>query len=70
MIPKAVAREAKSRFETADEFLHALERGSARPLPAPRPTPLAERDPLTLWRTIAIVSIVLSILLLYRLLAQ
>ena len=62
---KAVARDPANRFETAEEFLLALERGAARPLAAPTATPLATRDPLSMWRTIAVASIVLNLLLLY-----
>lgn len=42
---KAVARDPKQRFETAEECLLALERGAHRPLVVPRRRPLAERDP-------------------------
>ncbi|MES2932381.1 MAG: bifunctional protein-serine/threonine kinase/phosphatase [Pseudomonadota bacterium] len=62
---KAVARDIKDRFETAEEFLLALERGAARPLPAPTTTPLSKRDPLAIWRAVAAASIVLNLLLLY-----
>ena len=62
---KAVARDPADRFETAEEFLLALERGASRPLPTPVPTPLARRDPAMLWRTVAAVSIVINLLLLY-----
>lgn len=62
---KAVARDPADRFETAEEFLLALERGATRPLAAPASTPLAKRDPLSLWKTVAAVSIVLNLLLLY-----
>lgn len=64
---KAVAREPAARFETAEEFLLALERGATRPLLAPASMPLAQRDPLSLWRTVAIVAIVFNLLLLYLL---
>ena len=67
IILKAVARDPERRFETADELLLAIERGAARPLAAPSPTPLAERDPATFWRVIAVVSLVTNILLLYLL---
>ena len=40
IILKSIALDPASRFETAEEFLVVLERGSARPLPPPRPTPL------------------------------
>ena len=62
---KAVARDPAERFETAEEFLLALERGATRPLVAPPPTPLVRRDSVSLWRTVAIVALVLNLLLLY-----
>ncbi len=62
---KAVARDPAQRFETAEEFLLALERGATRPLAAPAATPLVKRDPLSWWRAIAAISIVLNLLLLY-----
>lgn len=65
---KAVARDPRNRFETAEELLLALERGAARPVSAPPPTPLAARDPLTLWRLVAIASLVANLLLLWLLL--
>ena len=61
---KAVARDAKDRFETAEEFMLALERGAARPLAAPSRQPLAQRNPLRLWRGMAALSIVLNFVLL------
>lgn len=64
---KSVARDPVQRFETAEEFLLALERGATRPLAAPAATPLVRRNPLSLWRGIAAVSIVLNLLLLYLL---
>jgi serine/threonine protein phosphatase PrpC len=62
---KAVARDPADRFETAEEFLLALERGATRPLNAPAAKSLAERDPLSMWRAVAITSVVLNLLLLY-----
>ncbi len=67
VLMKAVARAPEDRFETAEEFLLALERGATKPLPPPIKPPLLERDPLTRWRTIAICAIVLNILLGYLL---
>lgn len=70
LILKAVARDKKLRFETAEEFRLALERGEHRPvLPLPR-TPLAAREPLWLWRSLAIASVVVNLLLLYWLLLR
>ncbi|MEO5861544.1 MAG: bifunctional protein-serine/threonine kinase/phosphatase [Burkholderiales bacterium] len=65
LILKAVARDPEHRFETTDELLLAIERGAARPLAAPTAMPLVERDPATLWRAVAAVSVVINILLLY-----
>jgi serine/threonine protein phosphatase PrpC len=65
LLLKAIARDPQERFETAEEFLLALERGAARPLPSPGSTPLMQRDPATLWRAIAISAIVVNLLLLY-----
>lgn len=62
---KAVARDPADRFETAEEFLLALERGATNPLATRPPAPLAKRDPVSLWRAVAAVSIVLNLLLLY-----
>jgi serine/threonine protein phosphatase PrpC len=67
---KAVAREPSDRFETAEEFLLALERGATRPLNAPAAMPLAKRDPAALWRAVAAASIVLNLLLLYLIVAR
>ncbi|HEY0847848.1 MAG TPA: bifunctional protein-serine/threonine kinase/phosphatase [Noviherbaspirillum sp.] len=62
---KAVARDPADRFETAEEFLLALERGASNPVPARKHTPLVKRDPAALWRAVAAISIVLNLLLLY-----
>ncbi|MGB7987960.1 MAG: bifunctional protein-serine/threonine kinase/phosphatase [Candidatus Methylophosphatis roskildensis] len=67
---KACARDAKDRFETAEEFLLALERGAARPLAAPRRMPLAQRDPQLLLKLIAAGSLIANLLLLYLLIAR
>lgn len=64
---KAVARDPAARFETAEEFLLALERGATRPLQAPAQTPLASRDQLSRWRAVAIAAIIINLLLLYLL---
>ncbi len=67
---KGVAREGKQRFETAEEFVLALERGEAGLLPVQRATPYAERDPLAFWRAVGITSIVINLLLLYWIAAR
>lgn len=67
---KSVARDPADRFETAEEFLLALERGASKPLPARGTMPLAQRDPVALWRTLAILSLVMNLLLLYLLVVR
>lgn len=62
---RAVARDAPDRFETAEELLLALERGATRPLPSVGAAPLVKRNPVLLWQSIALVSIVLNLLLLF-----
>ena len=62
---KAVARDKRERFETAEEFLLALERGASRPLTAPRATPLMQRDPAALWKVALAVSALINLLLVY-----
>jgi serine/threonine protein phosphatase PrpC len=64
---KAVARDPADRFETAEEFLLALERGASNPVARQSATPLARRDPALLWRAVAVIAIVLDLLLLYLL---
>ena len=66
---KAVARDPALRFETAEEFLLALERGAARPLAAPAATPLLSRAGENRWRTAALLSLVINIVLIYLVLA-
>ena len=62
---KAVARDKRNRFETAEEFLLALERGASRPLSAPQGTPLLQRDPTSLWKVGLAVSLLLNLMLVY-----
>ena len=62
---KAVARDPKDRFETAEEFMLALERGAHRPLRVPRKTPLLKRDPHLSLKLLAAASLTLNALLIY-----
>ncbi|MDE2600493.1 MAG: bifunctional protein-serine/threonine kinase/phosphatase [Rhodocyclaceae bacterium] len=62
---KAVARDITDRFETAEEFMLALERGAHRPLRVPRKTPLLKRDPNLGLKLLAAVSLTANVLLLY-----
>jgi serine/threonine protein kinase len=68
IVLKAVARDQKLRFETAEEFLLALERGASRPLSALPATPLAQRDPTALWKIALAVSVLFNVLLVFWLL--
>ena len=68
VVLKAVARDPRQRFETAEEFALALERGAARPLQAPPATPLLRRDPAALWKAALLVSLLFNALLVVWLL--
>jgi serine/threonine protein phosphatase PrpC len=68
VVLKAVARDKRKRFETAEELLLALERGASRPLTAQSPTPLIQRDPAALWKIGLAVSVLVNLLLVYWLL--
>ena len=68
LVRKAVARDARQRFETAEEMLLALERGASRPVNAPPPTPLVGRDAATLWRLALGLSLLVNALLVFWLL--
>jgi len=63
IVLKAVAREAKDRFETAEEFLLALERGPTRPIAPPARLALVDRNPLRFWKIVALASLLLNFLL-------
>lgn len=62
---KACARDPRARFETAEEFLLALERGEHQPILPPPRMPLVERNPLLLWQAIAALSLIVNLLLIY-----
>jgi len=68
VVLKAVARDKRQRFETAEEFLLALERGASRPLTAPAATPLIQRDPTLRWKLLLGFSGLFNLLLIYGLL--
>jgi len=70
IILKAVARDPRQRFETAEEMLLALEVGERKPLLTPSREPLAERDPLLMWQGIALLSILANVLLIYLLIVS
>jgi len=64
---KAVAREKKARFTTAEEFLLALELGDRSRLRVPRQSPLLERNPALFWRGLSVVSVIVNLVLLFLL---
>ena len=68
VVLKAVARDKRQRFESAEEFLLALERGASRPLTAPPATPLIQRDPTMVWKLLLVLSVLFNLLLIYWLL--
>ncbi|MDE2300543.1 MAG: protein kinase, partial [Burkholderiales bacterium] len=68
VVLKAVAREPRQRFETAEELVLALERGASRPLAAPPATPMLVRDPAALWKIAFAVALLFDLLLVFWLL--
>ena len=68
VVLRAVARDPRQRFETAEELVLALERGASRPLAAPGATPYLRRDPAAGWKMALLASGVLNALLLFWLL--
>ena len=67
VVLKAVARDKKQRFETAEEMLLALERGASRPLSGPAHT-LMQSDDTVLWKLALGISVLFNLLLVYWLL--
>lgn len=65
LILKAIARDPRQRFETAEEILLALERGASRPINAPLSTPLLTRDPAAIWQMALGISVLFNLLLIY-----
>lgn len=64
---KACARTPDARFETAEAFRLALERGAWQPLAVPRRTPLLERRPTLALKLLALGSLLLNLVLLFLL---
>ncbi|MCK1792652.1 bifunctional protein-serine/threonine kinase/phosphatase [Pseudomonas violetae] len=62
-LERSVAAEPAQRFETAEEWLLVLEQGERRSLSV-RPRPLLEREPVKVWRTMALVSLLVNVVLL------
>jgi len=66
-LQQAVAADPAQRYETAEHWLLLLERGDRQELPD-RPRPLLEREPLKVWRTLALLSLLINLILLLTLL--
>ncbi|MGE7992230.1 protein kinase domain-containing protein [Pseudomonas sp. NPDC089554] len=62
-LEQAVAADPVQRFETAEQWLLLLERGDRQELPG-RARPLLEREPLKVWRTVALVSLLVNLVML------
>jgi len=62
-LERGVAADPQQRFETAEEWLLVLEQGERRSLSV-RPRPLLEREPLKVWRTMALVALLGNLVLL------
>lgn len=67
MLNRAVAIDPQQRYETAEQWLLELEQGERQFLPS-RPRPLLEREPLKVWRGLALLSLLANLLLLLALL--
>lgn len=65
-LERAVAAQPAQRYETAEEWLLALEQADRRELSI-RPRPLLEREPLKVWRSVALLSVLINLVLLYAL---
>ncbi|WP_448106910.1 protein kinase domain-containing protein [Pseudomonas azerbaijanoccidentalis] len=63
-LERAVAADPTQRFETAEEWLLLIEQGERHSLTV-RPRPLLEREPLKVWRTLALLSLVANLALLF-----
>lgn len=66
-LEQALASDPALRFETAEQWLLLLERGDRQALPD-RPRPLLEREPLKVWRCLALLSLLFNLILLFALL--
>ncbi|MDP9707982.1 UNVERIFIED_ORG: serine/threonine protein phosphatase PrpC [Pseudomonas fluorescens] len=65
-LERAVAADPLQRYETAEEWLLMLEQGERRSLNV-RPRPLLEREPLKVWRTLALLALLGNLVLLFLL---
>ena len=68
-LERGVAADPQQRFETAEEWLLVLEQGERQSLSV-RPRPLLEREPLKVWRTMALLALLGNVVLLVLLFHQ
>ncbi|WP_122611240.1 bifunctional protein-serine/threonine kinase/phosphatase [Pseudomonas viridiflava] len=68
-LERGVAADPQQRFETAEEWLLVLEQGERQSLSV-RPRPLLEREPLKVWRTMALLALMGNVVLLVLLFHQ
>lgn len=61
-LQRALQADPRKRFETAEHWLMHFQQGELSPLNK-RPIPLLEREPLKVWRTVALVSLVINLVL-------
>ncbi len=61
-LEKALATDPAQRFETAEEWLLVLQQGEQQP--SVRPRALLEREPLKVWRGLALLSLLANVALL------
>ena len=66
-LARAVSADPARRFETAEQWLLLLEQGERHSLNV-RPRPLLEREPLKVWRSVALVAVLINLALLAMLL--
>ncbi|MGE6793034.1 protein kinase domain-containing protein [Pseudomonas guineae] len=64
---RALTADPQQRYETAEEWLLTLEQAERNVLSS-RPRPLLEREPLLVWRSVALFSLLLNLVLLVVLL--
>lgn len=62
-LDRAIAVDPAQRYETAEQWLLVLEKAERNELSV-RPRPLLEREPLKVWRTVALVSLLVNLALL------
>ncbi len=65
-LERAVAAVPAQRYETAEEWLLVLEQADRQELSI-RPKTLLEREPVKVWRTLGLVSMLINLVLLYSL---